>query len=485
MQKNITDNNHQQLIKNKSASERVGKICSALFLWLFSLLFIGLVIFIIVQSIPGFKAYGIKNILFSDQFNLADTTKGASVWFPLAITLLVSVGAILFAAPIGIKTATFIKFRIKSKKAQKWLKIILLTLSGIPSVIFGLFALQSLGPALSLILGVHSAQNIITSFVMLGFIILPTIISLTLATYDSIDMRLIENGIGMGSSYTRSIYKIFKKEAKGGIIIAIIISLGRALGETMAISMILSDQGYVNVFDAGFVEVLKSTLRPLGAVISANMFAENGGEELRGLLYVFGIVLFFVIMVLNGLVTYLTKKKKSKYHWYIKLEKAIATFVFFIPNQIGNLYEKLTYKPKHQLSVEHLDNLSIFIRDRIQNRKFRLLYSINKITFETISFLIASGFLVWISLDIIINGIGAINLNTSTVVQYTKNTTGQATLNTLIIIFISIIIGLPIALFAAIYLNEYAKDKWFKKMAIFFIDSFGATPSIIFGMFGL
>ena len=120
---------------------------------------------------------------------------------------------------------------------------------------------------------------------MLAFIIIPTIISLTLSTYDGIDMRLIENGIGMGSSYTRSIYKIFKKEARGGIIIAIIIALGRAIGETMAISMILSDQGYQNIFGTGFLQIMHSALRPLGAVISANMFAENGGEGLRGLLY--------------------------------------------------------------------------------------------------------------------------------------------------------------------------------------------------------
>lgn len=480
---NTSTKKHFRLLNNKIKSDKVWKIISSLFAWFFSFIFIGLIIFIIIQSIPGFKAYGIDQILFSNEFNLANTKSGASVWFPLAITLLVSGGAVLFATPIAIKTATFIKFRIKNKKFQKFLKIAILTLAGIPSVVFGLFAIQALGPVLSTIFNIGSAQNIITSCIMLGFIVLPTIISLTLNTYDGIDMRLIENGIGMGSSYTRSIYKIFKKEARGGIIIAVIIALGRAIGETMAISMILSDQGYQNVFDAGFIEVLKSALRPLGAVISANMFAENGGDDLKGLLYVFGIILFVFIMVLNGIVVYLTRKKKKKnYKWFIKFEKKLDQIVFFIPNQFAKLYEKITFKSKNELT---LDNLNFFVTERIQTRKGKRLYTVNKIFWEVLAFSIAFSLLGWISLDIIINGIKAATLVDSSLFLYTKNTTGQATINTLIIICLSILIGLPISLFTAIFLNEYAKNKWPKKLLLFFIDSFGSTPSIIFAMFGL
>ncbi|RJS90923.1 ABC transporter permease subunit, partial [Ureaplasma urealyticum] len=325
---NLNSQQTKKIIFNKKIKDKLAKTLVISFAWLFSICFIGLVVFIIIRSIPGFEAYGLKNIFWSKNFNLADYAAGSSVWFPLAITLLVSFGAIIIAAPIGIKTATFIKFRIKNKRLQKFFRVTILALAGIPSVIFGLFAIQSLGPAISFVFHIDTVQNITTSMFMLAFIIIPTIISLTLSTYDGIDMRLIENGIGMGSSYTRSIYKIFKKEARGGIIIAIIIALGRAIGETMAISMILSDQGYQNIFGTGFLQIMHSALRPLGAVISANMFAENGGEGLRGLLYIYGIVLFVVIMILNGLVTYLTRKRSKKtYAWFIKLEKSLAYIV--------------------------------------------------------------------------------------------------------------------------------------------------------------
>ncbi|MCV3754242.1 phosphate ABC transporter permease PstA [Ureaplasma zalophigenitalium] len=482
---------HRSRLKNKRITDNVFKHFSFLFILFFIILFIAILAFIIAKAIPGFQHYGLKRILFSNDFNLHNTKKqtGVSVWLPLAVTLMVSFGALLIAAPIGIKTATFIKFRLKSEVTRKVLKVIILSLSGIPSVIFGLFTINSLGPVLKVIFHTQTVMNIFTTFVMLSFIILPTIIATTLNAYDAVDPQLIENGIGMGSSYTRSLYKTFKAEAKANITIGLILALGRAIGETMAVSMILSDEGYNNVMSQGLKHFLNSSLRPLGALISTNMFGENVGENLKGLLYVFGIVLFIVVMILNAIVLYLTSQNsnKSRHVLWIRFTKRINNCLNIIPNYIKSLFERLSYKNKYKVSPENIENVNAYVTYRIQHHKLIKVYDYYKIFCEVIASIIAFGFLFWISLDIIVNGVITFVDPTfeSTVFKYTKNTTGQAVINTLLIIFLALLIAFPIALFSAIYLNEYAKNKRFKKVIYFFIDSFGSTPSILFGMFGL
>lgn len=99
--------------------------------------------------------------------------------------------------------------------------------------------------------------------------------------------------------------------------------------------------------------------------------------------------------------------------------------------------------------------------------------------------IITMSFLLWITIDILGYGGVAVASNNATIFSFAKNTTGQAFVNTLLIIVLAIGIGLPLSLMIAIYLNEFAKQGKVKKVLLFFIDSLGATPSILFGMFGL
>lgn len=475
-------------LKLKISADLVTKwitFCAAAFL---VIIFLGLIGFIIWKSVPGFQHYGFSNIILSSKFNINDNnSKEASVWLPLSITLLISFFAVLIATPIAVKTATFIKFRIRSKKLARSLRIIVETSAGIPSVIFGLFAAQSLGTAVAYVFHLNSNFTILTAIFMLSFMLIPTITALTLNAYDSNDMLLINNSVSLGITKTRSIYKIFRKQTRQNIFVAIIIALGRAIGETMAVSMILSSQSYQSTFNEGFGHVLSSSLSPLGAVISVGMFSENGGTSLRGLLYAFGIVMFVVVMILNGFVLIITNKRKKHTNYRFALfETKIKSILAFVPNQFSILFERITYKSPIQLTPNNVEqDLSKYVSRRIQNDKFLYGYSAYKLFWEIICSLILFSFIGWIVLDIIINGIHAASLPSSTMFKYGMNTTGEAALNTLLLIFITIIITLPLAILIAIYLNEFAKDRWPKKLMLFFMDSLGATPSIIFGMFGL
>ena len=466
--------------KIKLNRDLLGKLLSSFFAWLMVVIFVVIIIFVVISAIPGFEFFGLGGILGTVEYNLAD--KKASIWSPLSVTLLVSFGSLLLATPIGVKTATFIKFRL-NKNYQHFATILAQALSGIPSVVFGLFAIQSLGPFISSIIGIELVYSILNAIIMLTFMILPTIITLTLNTYNNISNELLFNPISLGLTRTKSIYSVYKKQARSGIIIAVIIALGRAIGETMALSMLLTSESY-SILGLGIADTLKSSLGTLGSLIATNMFSETGGEAIRGVLYVFGIFLFITIMVLNGIILIFTRKNKITNKYLVNLANLIVKIVRFIPDHLFILFSKYTYK-QNDINTNEKITVNNFISSRINNNRFINLKSYYYIALEILSAFITFGFLFWISIDIISNGFSVISNGTTTIFDYTFNTTGQAIVNTLIIIIVSLCISIPISLLTAIYLNEYSKDKKSKKIILFFVDSLGSSPSIIFGMFGL
>ncbi len=469
---------YSKLMSKKTKQDHVSKGLSCFLSWVFALVFFALIIFIIYASVPGFKEYGIKNILFTSTFDLANNK--ASIWLPLCVTILISLIAIIFAGPIGIKTAIFIKYRLP-KKYKKVTRVGIELLADIPSVIFGLFAAESLGLIVKKIFNLDTTYSLLTAGIMLIFMILPTVVSLTLNALDGANNDLISASMVLGNTRTRSIYKVVKKEVKGSIYVGIIIALARAIGETMAVSMILQSQGFNDTFNQGFWGLLTSNLRTLGALISANMFAEGGGPALQGLLFAFGIFLFVFIMILNAIVMRLSKQKSSKNKKYNQFTKKAWEWITFVPRLIKKGFKKI-------FRVKEYDgkDISKYLYKRVKSNKFLTnFYTSWKMFWEWVSIIITLAFLFWILIDILGYGGVAIASGYSSAFSFGKDTTGQAFVNTLLIIVLAIGIGLPLSLLIAIYLNEFAKNGKTKKILLFFIDSLGATPSILFGMFGL
>lgn len=451
--------------------------------------FVGLVLFailgfILYKSIIGFEIYGIDKILFSNKFNISNgQVDGVSFWLPFVSTLLTTAIALLIAVPIGVKTSIFIKFRV-NKKYKKTFRILSETLAGIPSVIFGLFASRSMGAILSQI-GIHN-YSIINASIMLSFMIIPTIIAMSLNALDAVNLNLITNPIAVGSTKTRAIYKVHKKAARNGIIVAIIIAMGRAIGETMALSMILQNESnYIENFNNGLWYSLNSDLKTVSVVIATNMFGENSNEITRSLLFVFGFILFIFIMIFNVLILYVTRQKGNKISKFDIFIDKLYSLIIFIPRQIAIAFEWVMFSERRKTKLLTQHEVIEYTRVRTTNYKLANLYTWYKIFWEIFSFIFCAIILFWILLEIFLRGFVALGQDSVTIFMYTKNTSGQAFLNTILIIFISILIGLPISLISAIYLNEYSKNKHFNKVINFFLDSLGSTPSILFGMFGL
>ena len=480
---NVIDKKSQsdKVINKKLKSDKIGKITSVTISWFLAVIFLAIIGFIVFSSIEGFKAYG-WSIFGSLDFNLA--SQQGSVWYPLAITLLVTIGAIIIASPIGIKTATFIHFRL-NKKYQKRARIVISTLSGIPSVIFGIFAYNSLW-FVTKIFGATTPYTILNAMIMLAFMILPTIISLTINSYQGISNNLITGPTALGLTKTAAIYKVYRKEATSGIIVAIIIATGRAIGETMALSMILSADNYNALGDSN---IFLSAFKPLAVIISSYMFSETSSPALRGILYVFAIILLIIILIINALVMFVTSKRNVyKNTRWTRFERKIGEVFLYFPNLFSMAFERIMYKNSKNFDYQNESSVNFYISDRIVNHKLINLYSFKKLALEWISITISFSFLIWIIGDILIKGGNVIFVNAggfSTIFQYTRDTTGLAIINTIIIIIVSLLVALPIAFFVALYLNEFSKDGKSKKAILFFNDSLSSAPSIIYGMFGL
>ncbi|MGL5630677.1 MAG: phosphate ABC transporter permease PstA [Mycoplasmoidaceae bacterium] len=436
--------------------------------------------FILYEAVHNSKI-SLANILFTNIIDFSQ--KKCSFWLPFSVTIITSTIALLIAAPLGVKTATFIKFRI-NKKHQNKIRIFFYVLSGIPSVIFGLFALTSLGTLFQHLFGI-SPSSILIASIMLAFMITPTIISMTFHNLDNINKELITNPMSLGTSKTRSIYKVYLKAARPGIIVACTIAFTRAISESIALSMILNAQPNNWMFSS-LSTFFNGNFQTIGAFLASQMFSENNVEVIQPALFTFGLILFIISILMNIFLVSVQSKKSNKYKWVLKMEIILVKIIFFIPNQFLIFYELVTYRSKkgHKINSNNLNDSILYVKERIYDNKLKNLFTIKKMTSEVISFIFSISFILWICMDIVVKGSIA-SKEPNTILQYSKNDIGQSFVNTIIVIWTSIIISMPISLLVAIYLNEYARDGKIKKSIIFFADSIATTPSILFGMFGM
>lgn len=466
----------------KNKSNELIKYTSLCFALLIAAVFLVLILFIFISAIQGFNNFGIANILF--QFSFDQSEDKFSFWVPFSATILTSFIALLVSIPIGIKVAILTKYRLK-KRIRKYVLITFQTLSGIPSVIFGFFAAQSLGIIWQKFFNIN-ANSIFNGSMMLAFMVIPTIVSMILDSLNNIDDNLLLNSQVLGNSKTRSIYKVCKKAAKSGIIVAVIVSLARVLGESMAISMILQSQPNYLFEKNDFLSLLNSSSQTLGAYISTAMFADKDPEKMRPLLYSFGLIMLIFSMILNLFILFLSRKRTHKiYSRFKKIENLLDEYIFWVPRQIKILCEKISFKSEYSIGKNNLNDVVLYIKHRSQKYKFSWLYPSWKIFWEILAVSICFTFMFWIIGDVVFNGILGVRSEPNNFFVYSKNSISQSFVNTLLIIIVCLAIGFPISLMCAIFLNEFSKEGKFKKTIIFFLDSLNTTPSIIFGMFGL
>ena len=256
--------------------------------------------FLFSTGIPTILKIGVKDFVFGKEWSPGSGLYGI---FPMIVgSIYVTVGAVVVGVPIGILTAVYM---VKYCKAgiYKVMKPAVDLLAGIPSIVYGFFGMVVVVPWIRDTLELGDGNSILAASILLGIMILPTIIGVSESAIRAVPDEYYEGALALGATKERSLFRIVLPAAKSGILAAIVLGVGRAIGETMAVIMVAGNQA-----------VVPESIYEGARTLTANIVLEMGyATDLhREALIGTGVILFLFILLINLCFFYLNRRKKNE-----------------------------------------------------------------------------------------------------------------------------------------------------------------------------
>jgi phosphate transport system permease protein len=245
-------------------------------------------VFIVGQGMPIMFRYGLKSFLAGADWYPSEKLFG--LWPMIVGSLYVTLGAMALGVPFGLSCAIVLT-EFSSKRVRSVIKPVIELLAGIPSVVYGFIGVVILVPFIRETFG-GPGLSVLAASIILGIMILPTIISISVDALQAIPPTYREGSIALGATKWQTVKMVLLPAARSGIIASIILGMGRAIGETMAVIMIAGNA-------ASVPGSLLDPVRTLTSNIALEMGYASG--EHRQALFATGVILFVIIMVLNTL----------------------------------------------------------------------------------------------------------------------------------------------------------------------------------------
>jgi phosphate transport system permease protein len=256
-------------------------------------------VFILKEGVPFMFKVGLTDFLLSSDWN---PQAGKFGIYPMIIaSLYVTLGAMLIGAPLGVAGAIFLN-EFVPKPVMRIIKPTIELLAGIPSVVFGFLGVMVLAPMIRSTMG-GPGLSVLAAAIILGIMVLPTVISISTDAIAAVPNSYREGALALGATRWQSVHMVILKAARSGIIASIILAMGRALGETMAVIMVAGNT----------VKIPQSLTDPV-RTLTANIALEmaNATGLAREALFATGVVLFVVIMILNAIALSAIKTRVRK-----------------------------------------------------------------------------------------------------------------------------------------------------------------------------
>jgi len=248
-------------------------------------------LFLLKDSLALFRVYPVGKFLFGRNW-LPISEPPQFGMMPLFLgSLYVTVGAILICVPVGVATAMFIG-EVAPKSIKTVLKSLIEVLASIPSVVLGFIGIVWLGPFLRNTLHLDTGMCGLTGSLLLAFMALPTIISISEDALNSVPRTYREAAYGLGATRWQALWRIVLPSASSGIIAAVMLGIGRVIGETMVVMMVTGNSPVIPY------SILKP-LRTLTATIAGEMGETVRGSEHYFALFAVGLVLFIITFIIN------------------------------------------------------------------------------------------------------------------------------------------------------------------------------------------
>ena len=284
--------------------------------WFFHLLFLlcGVVavafvlfisIYLIVSGLPAIREIGLVDFLFGKTWAPTATTVEPSFGIlPFILTSIYgTTGAVVLGVPIGLMTAIFLA-KVAPPKAARVIKTAVELLAGIPSVVYGLVGMIVLVPAIRELFGLSSGACLLAAIIVLAIMILPSIINVSETALRAVPREYEEASLALGATEIETYFRVSLPAAGSGVATAVVLGVGRAIGEAMAIIMVAG-----NVAN---MPGLFTSVRFLTTAIASEMCYAAYGSLQREALYSIGLVLFLFIMLINVLLNAFLKNKKEE-----------------------------------------------------------------------------------------------------------------------------------------------------------------------------
>ena len=264
---------------------------------LFSVLAVVVIsLFLFASAIPTIQEIGPLKFLFGKTWKPSSNIYGI---FPMIVGSLYVTGiSILIGVPLGLFTALYMTY-FAPKRLYRVMKPAVELLAGIPSIVYGFFGLMVLVPMFRTVFG--NGKSILTASVLLSFMILPTIITVSESSLRALDGSLLEGALALGDSKERAVFRVMVPAASSGIMSSVVLGIGRSIGETMAVVMVAGNQPRI-----------PSSLLEGARTMTANIVLEMGyaADLHREALLATGAVLFVFILLINLSFSLIRRKKK-------------------------------------------------------------------------------------------------------------------------------------------------------------------------------
>ena len=259
-------------------------------------------IYLIISGIPAITEIGLGEFLFGQVWESTASEPKFGILPFILTSIYGTAGAILIGTPIGFFTAVYLA-KIAPPKVKKVISSAVSLLAGIPSVVYGLVGMLVLVPAIRNIFGVPDGASLLAAIIVLSVMVLPSIIKVSLTALEAVPKEYEEGSLALGATPTETYFKVSVPAAKSGIAAAVVLGVGRAIGEAMAVIMVSG-----NVAN---MPSLFESVRFLTTAVSSEMSYAATGSLQQQALFSIALVLFLFIMLINAALNFFLKRRKE------------------------------------------------------------------------------------------------------------------------------------------------------------------------------
>lgn len=489
-------------MKTANFKEKAGKTVFTIAAMICVIAVIAIFGFMLVKSLPAFRKIGFFNFVFGDnwspdrldKYDDASLSGTYGVFKMIIGTLAATVGALVIGGTLGYFTAVFIAFYCPERLKKIFSSTVNL-LAGIPSVVYGFFGIMFLLPLLANF-APNNGSGLLATSLILGIMIMPTVVSLSKTSLEAVPRAYYEGALALGSTHSQAVFGTVTKAAKSGVTASLVLGIGRALGETMAVVMVAGNS-------VAYPDSLFNSFR----VLTANIVMEMGyaGEVQQGALVATGVILLVFVLIVNmifgaiskktiksavnktGLFSRIFKKDDEKSDEKNSVASGVASKItsgVATDEKGGEKNDAKNGGTKRNIVFEKIGDFFSSLKYKMKTASVGAGVSVGAGIFAGITLLLIIGF-------VLVKGAPTLFTNPHLLFgKYEFNsekiTILPSIVTTLMTVALSLIVAVPIGICTAIFLNEYAKkNNVFIKIIRGAIDLLNGVPSIVYGLFGM